>query len=185
MHSNDSHERHPLEDFKYCPKCGSGRFEVNNVKSKRCHDCGFVYYFNPSAAVACFIRNDRGEILVSRRGVEPAKGMFDLPGGFVDSYETAEQAVRREILEETGLEIGAPRYLFSLPNIYRYSDFDVHTLDMCFECRVPTFAGAQAADDVAELTAVAVEELDQADFGLSSIQTAVVMYKRMVAEERE
>lgn len=45
---------HPLELFKYCPKCGSPHFEVNNEKSKRCADCGFVYYFNSSAATVAF-----------------------------------------------------------------------------------------------------------------------------------
>ena len=50
---------HPLELFKYCPKCGSPHFEVNNEKSKRCADCGFVYYFNSSAATVAFILNDK------------------------------------------------------------------------------------------------------------------------------
>ena len=54
---------HPLELFKYCPKCGSPHFEVNNEKSKRCADCGFVYYFNSSAATVAFILNDKNELL--------------------------------------------------------------------------------------------------------------------------
>ena len=39
---------HPFSQFKYCPKCGSVHFEINNEKSKRCADCEFVYYFNPA-----------------------------------------------------------------------------------------------------------------------------------------
>ena len=42
--------KHPLAQFLYCPECGSPHFEVNNEKSKKCTDCGFVYYFNPSSA---------------------------------------------------------------------------------------------------------------------------------------
>mgnify|MGYP000800617137 CR=1 FL=1 len=53
---------HPLELFKYCPKCGSPHFEVNNEKSKRCADCGFVYYFNSSAATVAFILNDKNAV---------------------------------------------------------------------------------------------------------------------------
>ena len=79
---------HPLELFKYCPKCGSPHFEVNNEKSKRCADCGFVYYFNSSAATVAFILNDKNELLVCRRGKEPAKGTLDLSGGFIDMHET-------------------------------------------------------------------------------------------------
>ena len=84
---------HPLELFKYCPKCGSPHFEVNNEKSKRCADCGFVYYFNSSAATVAFILNDKNELLVCRRGKEPAKGTLDLSGGFIDMHETGEEGV--------------------------------------------------------------------------------------------
>lgn len=47
--------KHPLEKFSYCPVCGSSRFEVDTVKSKRCRDCGFTYFMNPSAATAAVI----------------------------------------------------------------------------------------------------------------------------------
>jgi len=125
---------HPLELFKFCPKCGSSHFEENNMKSKRCADCGFVYYFNPSAATVAFILNEKEELLVCRRGKNPKKGTLDLPGGFVDMGETGEQGVEREIQEETGLSVTSPEYLFSLPNTYLYSGFLVHTLDLFFLC---------------------------------------------------
>ena len=76
-----------------------------NEKAKQCTTCGFVYYFNPSSAVACFIRNSKGELLLVRRAKEPAKGTLDLPGGFVDMYESAEDAAHREVKEETGLDV--------------------------------------------------------------------------------
>mgnify|MGYP002595502819 CR=1 FL=1 len=75
---------HPLAQFLYCPECGSSHFEVNNEKSKKCADCGFVYYFNPSAATVALILNEKNELLVCRRAKEPAKGTLDLPGGFID-----------------------------------------------------------------------------------------------------
>ena len=92
---------HPLDKFVYCPVCGSQHFDINNFKSKRCQDCGFTYYANPCSATAAFIVNDRQEMLVVRRAKEPAKGTLDLPGGFVDMYETVEDGMRREIKEET------------------------------------------------------------------------------------
>ena len=54
---------HPLHQFTYCPKCGARTFVERNEKAKQCTTCGFVYYFNPSSAVACFIRNSKGELL--------------------------------------------------------------------------------------------------------------------------
>ena len=66
--------KHPLAQFLYCPECGSPHFEVNNEKSKKCTDCGFVYYFNPSSATVALILNEKKELLVCRRAKEPAKG---------------------------------------------------------------------------------------------------------------
>ena len=114
---------HPFSQFKYCPKCGSVHFEINNEKSKRCADCRFVYYFNPSAATVALIMNERNELLVCRRAKDPAKGTLDLPGGFIDMAETGEEGVSREVKEETGMEVKKVEYLFSLPNIYVYSGY--------------------------------------------------------------
>ncbi len=114
-------KNHPLELFRYCPKCGSSDFMIHNALSRHCANCGFTYYQNPRASTAAFILNARGELLVARRGKEPAKGTLDLPGGFVDNNENAEQGMVREIREETGLVIDAGdiRYMFSIPNEWR------------------------------------------------------------------
>ncbi len=167
---------HPLDKFRYCPVCGSRRFEENNFKSKRCADCGFTYYANPCSATAAFIRNGRGDLLVAVRGKEPAKGTLDLPGGFVDMDETAEEGIVREVREETGLDVGDPRYLFSIPNRYLYSGMIIHTLDMFYEILVPDDVTPQADDDAAALSWMALEEVDPRLFGLDSISKAVKRY---------
>ena len=127
---------HPLEKFKFCPVCGSANWAEHNFKSKACGDCGFVYYANPSTATAAFILNSRNEMLVARRAKEPAKGTLDLPGGFADMHERAEDGVAREVFEETGLTVIRSRYLFSLPNNYLYAGLDIPTLDLFFLCEV-------------------------------------------------
>lgn len=167
---------HPLARFHRCPMCGSAKFNANDTKSKRCDDCGFVYYMNPSAATAAFIINSRGELLVVRRAKEPAKGTLDLPGGFVDIGETAEEGIVREIREETGLEVTECKYLFSRPNIYPYAGIDVHTLDMLFECKVYNEAEARADDDAAELMWIPIEKINPEEFGLASIRKAVEIF---------
>lgn len=166
-------KNHPLDLFHYCPKCGSNLFEEHNFKSKHCSNCGFTYYQNPSSATAAFILNSKGELLVARRGKEPAKGTLDLPGGFVDNGESGEQGIIREIKEETGLDIPEVEYLFSIPNIYRYSGMDIHTLDMFYLCRVDDNATVHAADDAAELSWVPLQEVYVERFGLRSIREAV------------
>ncbi len=165
--------KHPLHQFHFCPKCGSKNFIENNLKSKKCRGCGFTYYFNSSAAVVAVIVNAEGEILVATRAKDPAKGTFDLPGGFIDMYESGEEAVRREVHEETGLLITSAEYLFSIPNIYVYSGFEVHTLDIFFRCKADNFSDLKAQDDVSELQFIARSKLNPADFGLMSIRKGI------------
>lgn len=165
---------HPFGQFKFCPKCGSSHFVVHNEKSKECQDCGFVYYFNPSAAVVAVILNDKNEVLTCRRAKEPAKGTLDLPGGFCDCYETSEESVAREVLEETGLKVCSTHYLFSLPNLYLYCGFLVHTVDNFFLCRVEHCEEAYAMDDAIELEWQSWDDLKADDFGLLSIRNGVI-----------
>ena len=167
---------HPLSLFKYCPLCGSPHFEENNEKSKRCADCGFVYYFNSSAATVAFILNGKGELLVCRRAKEPSKGTLDLAGGFIDMYETGEQGVAREVLEETGLEVSQATYLFSIPNTYLFSGFLVHTLDQFFLCKVKDDSCLRAMDDVAESFWLPLSEVNPEEFGLNSVRQGVIRF---------
>ena len=162
--------------FTHCPACGSERFIQNNVKSKRCEACVFVFYINPSAAVAAFIVNDSGDLLVCRRGKEPEKGTFDLPGGFVDDHESAEEAVRREIGEELKATVTGEKYLFSLPNEYDYNKMTVPTLDMFFECTLEDIGHLKPSDDVEDCFFISLKELNPELFGLKSIKKAVGIF---------
>ena len=169
---------HPLEKFRYCPCCGSERFQVATEKSKQCEDCGFEMFMNPSAAVAALITNERGELLVCRRAKEPAKGTLDLPGGFCDIGETVEEAIRREVMEETHISLAETNYLFSLPNSYMYSGLPIPTLDMFFEGTVSTLTDIYADDDAIELLWLRKEDINPDEFGLDSIRKAVSLWKR-------
>ena len=142
-----------------------------------------MYYANICAATAAFIMNDKDELLVVRRAKEPAKGTLDLPGGFCDMNETIEEGMRREIKEETGLDVTEIQYLFSSPNVYTYSGLGVHTIDMDFLVRVHgdvnTVKGmVKAADDAAEALWLSIDKVNPYDFGLISIRNAVIRFLR-------
>lgn len=173
---------HPLEKFRYCPVCGSPRFNDSSEKSRRCADCGFEFFLNPSAAVAAFIVNERDQLLVVVRAKEPASGTLDLPGGFTDMHETVGEAVAREVKEETGLTVGKSEFLFSIPNTYIYSDFRIPTMDMFFRCTVADCSQVTADDDAAEAHWIPISELNPADFGLQSISQAVARFVEKKSE---
>ncbi|OIP83152.1 MAG: DNA mismatch repair protein MutT [Porphyromonadaceae bacterium CG2_30_38_12] len=169
-------------DFKqfyhYCPHCGSTAFAVSSIKSMKCTDCGFSYYHNASAAVAAFITDKAGRILVCVRAKDPVQGTLDLPGGFVDYDETAEEAIKRELHEELQAEVTEVEYLFSLPNNYLYSGLSIATLDIFFKCKVKNIDLLQAADDVRSFSFIPMEQLNPIDFGLNSIQKAIQKYTK-------
>ena len=168
--------------FKYCPACGSHKFVMNNNKSMCCEQCGFIYYVNASAATAAFIQNENGDLLACRRAKEPAKGTLDLPGGFVDNNETAEETIVREINEELSGKVEKLEYLFSLPNLYEYSGLTVPTLDMFFRCQLKSNENLKASDDVESFEFIPLDKLQPELFGLMSVRKAVEIF---IAKERE
>lgn len=149
--------------FKFCPKCGSACFGKKG-NGFSCEECQFRFYINPAAAVAALIINKKGEVLLSKRGRDPFKGKYDLPGGFVDLHERAEDAVIREINEELNLKITQIDFLASFPNTYEYKGMTYYPLDIGFVCRVKSLSKIQAQDDVAGF-----EFRDPAKLDLSSI----------------
>ena len=169
---------HVLDKFKFCPVCGSPNFEINNIKSKKCKDCGFSYYLNASSATVALIVNEKDELLVVRRKNEPGKDMLDMPGGFVDMDETGEEAMAREVKEETGLEATEVIYQFSYPNTYLYSGFLVHTLDMFFKVKVKDLSHIEAMDDAAAYYWIPFSEIDIDKFAFDSIKKGLTRFLR-------
>jgi mutator protein MutT len=167
---------HPLEKFKYCPACGSRHFEVNDDRSKKCENCGFEYYLNPSAANVALILNEKNELLVLTRKANPGKGTLDLPGGFANIGETAEEGVVREVKEETTLEVTHAEYLFSFPNVYLYKGFEVRTLDIFFLCHVKDTSHVEAHDDAAQYHWIPLEDIHTELFGLRSIRQGLTEF---------
>ena len=91
-------------------------------------------------------------------------------------YETGEEGVAREVMEETGLKVTEAVYQFSLPNTYLYSGFLVHTLDLFFLCRVEDDSRLQAMDDVADSFWMPLDQIRPEEFGLDSVREGVVRF---------
>lgn len=168
----------PGRVLRYCLKCGAASFRMIGPKQLYCDSCGFEFYLNPAAAVAAVIRDPEGRLLIVERATEPKKGTWDLPGGFADPGESAEEAVRREVREELGLEITHSRYLCSFPNRYEYMGVRYATMDLGFVCDVEDATAAGAAEaEVAEVLFLRLAEIDLSRFGFPSVARIVERYR--------
>ncbi len=172
----------PEKVLKYCPSCGSGLFKTDSSKSFKCESCGFKFFINSAAAVAAVIENEQGQILLTVRGIEPAIGALDLPGGFVDPMENGEEALKRELKEELNLEITGLRYLGSYPNEYIYNDYSVFTTDFGFACKVKSFDNIKVDDDIADYHFFDPKEIDFNKISSNSIRKILKTY---LSEKKE
>jgi ADP-ribose pyrophosphatase YjhB (NUDIX family) len=93
-----------LEDAKFCPRCGSAA-EVSFPRSLRCASCGYGAFYNPKPVACAIPATDGGDLYLMRRGFEPSRGLWTMPGGFVDLGESVEEAAVRETKEEIGVDI--------------------------------------------------------------------------------
>jgi ADP-ribose pyrophosphatase YjhB (NUDIX family) len=123
--------------------------------------CGFVYYAG-SKATACAICEDARRVLLVRRAQAPFEGLWDLPGGFVEEGEHPLDCLRRELREETGLQVEPLRFVGIWMDRYPYETHVVATLNLYWTARI--VGGSPApADDVAELGWFADDELPPQD----------------------
>ena len=87
----------------HCSYCGS-RYPAASAWPRHCQNCQSTSYLNPLPVVVVLLPLGQG-LIVIRRNIEPAKGTLTLPGGYLDLGETWQQGARRELLEETGIDI--------------------------------------------------------------------------------
>ncbi len=134
---------------RFCTRCGGG-LSLSDVprdqrQRLRCSDCQHIHYLDPKVAAGVVCAMDGGVVLV-RRAIEPGRGKWVVPGGFMEHDETVEEAAVRETLEETGLEVeldgllGVYSYRRSVVVLVVYRARPVggclRALDECLEARV-------------------------------------------------
>ncbi|MDR1994947.1 MAG: NUDIX hydrolase [Azonexus sp.] len=108
--------------MSYCVRCGAGvSFLVpagDNLPRHVCNACGHVHYENPRLVVGC-VAEYEGRILLCRRAIEPRRGFWTLPAGFMENGESTAAAASREAREEAGADliIDAPFALISIAHI--------------------------------------------------------------------
>ncbi|MCG8474998.1 MAG: NUDIX domain-containing protein [Cytophagales bacterium] len=176
---------HPKHVLKHCNKCGSSDTFYTDGDAVKCRACGFQLYINAAPAVAGLIINDNDELLLTVRKYEPFQGMLDLPGGFVDHLETAEEALTREIKEELNLNVKNLKYFCSTPNRYLYGGLTYFTLDFSFQCEVENFEGMHACDDVKKIYFIHIKDIDPKMIGGQSMSKAVKKFQQYWLQSKQ
>ncbi|CAK0784711.1 hypothetical protein CVIRNUC_007915 [Coccomyxa viridis] len=106
----------------FCRKCGGkiimrqppNENEVRHV----CETCGFIDYYNPKLVVGCIVEHE-GKVLLCRRAIQPCKGLWTVPAGFLEMGESTAAGAARETWEEANarVEIMAPYAQWDIPVI--------------------------------------------------------------------
>jgi ADP-ribose pyrophosphatase YjhB (NUDIX family) len=149
-----------LVGWTYCPRCRAG-LERGDGRVD-CPQCGFTAHASsiPTACALCV--DDEGRVLLARRAGDVFEGYWDLPGGFLEEGEHPLAAVRRELKEETGLDVEPDDFLGIWMDRYGEADDAPATLNLYWTAHV-TGGRPEAADDVSELRWFPPDDLPPAD----------------------
>jgi ADP-ribose pyrophosphatase YjhB (NUDIX family) len=149
-----------FDEWRHCPRCGE-RVEPDDGRAE-CTACGYVVYASSVPAACALCIDDDGRILLTRRAWEPYAGMWDLPGGFMNEDEHPLDCLRRELFEETGLEVEPTDWFGAFMVPYGEGAGTRIVLNLVWRARVVR-GEEQAADDVSELRWFARDELPPLD----------------------
>jgi ADP-ribose pyrophosphatase YjhB (NUDIX family) len=120
--------------LNHCTRCGAplhfGSVPGDDRHRLACEACGHIAYVNPRLVVSTIPVTDAGEIVLLRRGIEPGRGLWAQPGGFLEVDETVNEGALRETFEETGLVV-APGEIIGL-----YSRLEAAVVVLAFEAHV-------------------------------------------------
>ena len=100
------------ERIAYCPLCGQPmRTRVVGDKPRRvCSACNYIHFTDPKVGVGALVFQ-ADKVLLVRRVMEPERGKWSIPAGFLDHGEDPRETAEREVLEETGLRVSIVKLL--------------------------------------------------------------------------
>lgn len=172
-------------EMAFCRRCGSP-LEPQRDNAFACAQ-GHTLFLNPSPAVGVFFITPDNHVILSRRGIEPNKGMLDAFGGFIEPSESLEEGLARELREELSLEpheYEPPQYFISAISQYHELDGDIVPLiGAFFWSRLLTDRPLEAADDVAEVVTLPLAAVDHASLSGPDIETAIVTLQKLFLGE--
>ena len=149
-----------VDDWRYCPRCSANLTPAGERVA--CPKCGFVAHSNSEPTACALCLDDGGRILLVRRARDPDKGKWDLPGGFLEEAEHPLETLRRELVEETGLEIEPLEFVGAWMDRYGDGEDAPTTLNLYWTARIVA-GDPRPADDVDELAWFSPDQLPPDD----------------------
>ncbi len=140
-----------------------------------CRDCGFVAYENPKVVVGSVVTNDRGEFLLCRRAIEPRRGFWTLPAGYLELGESVEAGAKREALEEAEAEIAVDQVLAV------YSIRHISQVQIMFRASLRTPHTAPGPETL-ELSFFAWDRVPWDDLAFPSVRWALRHHRQAAAQ---
>ena len=157
--------------YRYCPRCGTKYSEdVGGGTSKNsysCDTCALVFYNNPKPSANAIILDADGKLLLGQRKIEPYKGCWGIPGGFISYAETPEQALTRELMEELSVAARIGPIVGTYREIYHNhgrADEAYNVIILVYRAWVDDFAQIVPGDDVAEVKTFLPDALPKLGF---------------------
>ena len=168
-----------LAGWKTCPRC---RHELErDERSVRCSNCGLTVYANPAPTASALVLDGEGRVLLARRAADPGAGLWDLLGGFIEEGEEPVAALRREIEEETALQIEPGEFLGGYPD--RYGDGGIYTLNLYWTAQI-TGGELELDEELAEVAWFDPEELpESAEFAFRNTREALRDWKAQLGSK--
>jgi ADP-ribose pyrophosphatase YjhB (NUDIX family) len=153
-------------EFNFCRRCGA---QLQN-KGGGAYLCanGHHMYYTSDPATGVLLVNQKNEVLLAVRGIDPDKGMYDSPGGFCNGEENFEDAARRELQEELGLapsDYGPLTLIANGVDMYLYEGELRPIQNMIYWARVTKKLSIHVADDVASAHWEPLADIDLNKFG--------------------
>jgi ADP-ribose pyrophosphatase YjhB (NUDIX family) len=149
-----------VDGWTYCPRCAAEL--AHSHERVDCPACGFVTHSNSEPTAGALVVDGEGRLLLVRRARDPHAGTWDVPGGFLGAAEAPLDALRRELREETGLEVEPDEFVAVMLDRYGAGPDVGTTLNLYWTARV-VGGELEPGDDASEARWFARDELPPDD----------------------
>lgn len=166
-------------EYNFCRRCGTN-LEVLKDHEFKCKN-DHIIFKNPSPTVGIFFV-DGDDVILSVRGRDPFKGSLDSLGGFLDGQETFEEALKRELKEEAGLQpldYSTPKFLCSATSLYEYGSEKVPVVSVFFWSKLSDKANITPLDDVEKVVKISIQDIKVNDIPNIDVRSGLIKLQKL------